>query len=95
MRGTKQVGIQSEMGSFWQPNPTQDQLAPPEVFEIDSRIGAAAPRPPAASKEDSCPQAILKFHRLSSLDYRALHGPSVDIWSLISQQLKFARHFFY
>ena len=26
---------------------------------------------PAASKEDSCPQAILKSHPCSSLDYRA------------------------
>ena len=73
MRGTKQVGIWSEMGSFWQPHPTQDQPAPPEGFEIDSRIGAAAPRAPAASKENSCPQAILKLHRPSSFDYRVRH----------------------
>ena len=78
MRGTKQVGIWSEMGSFWQPHPTQDQPAPPEGFEIDSRIGAAAPRAPAASKEDSRPQAILKFHRPSSLDYRARHRLPVN-----------------
>jgi len=51
MRGTKQVGIWSEMRSFWQPHPTQDQPAPPEGFEIDSRIGAAAPRAPTVSKE--------------------------------------------
>ena len=51
MRGTKQVGIWSEMGSFWQPNPTQDQPAPPEGFEIDSRIGAVAPSAPTVSKE--------------------------------------------
>ena len=74
MRGTKQVGIWSEMRSFWQPHPNQDQPAPPEGFEIDSRIGAAAPRAPAASKEISCPQAILKLHSPSSLDYRARHG---------------------
>ena len=73
MRGTKQVGIGSEMGSFWQPYPTQDQSAPPEEFEIDSRMGVAAPRAPAASKEVFHPQAILKFHRPSSLDYRARH----------------------
>ena len=73
MRGTKQVGIWSEMRSFWQPHPTQDQPAPPEGFEIDSRIGAAAPRAPTVSKVDSRPQAILKFHRLSSLDYRVRH----------------------
>ena len=61
------------MGTLWQPHPTQDQPAPPGGFEIDSRIGAAAPRAPAASIEDSRPQAILKFHRLSSLDYRVRH----------------------
>ena len=43
---------------------TKDQPAPPRGFGIDSRIGAAAPRAPAA---------ILKFHRLSSLDYRVRH----------------------
>ena len=61
------------MGTLWQPHPTQDQPAPPGGFGIDSRIGAAAPRAPAASMEDSRPQAILKFHRLSSLDYRVRH----------------------
>jgi len=81
MRGTKQVGIWSEMRSFWQPHPTQDQPAPPEGFEIDSRIGAAAPRAPTVSKEDSRPQAILKFRPPSSLDYKARHGPQT--WKLI------------
>ena len=69
MRGTKQVGIWSEMRSFWQPHPTQDQPAPPGGFEIDPRIGATATRAPAASKEDFRSQAILKFHRRSSLDF--------------------------
>ena len=41
---------------------------------IDPRLGAAALRAPAASKEDSRAQAILKFHLPSSLDYRARHG---------------------
>ena len=74
MRGTKQVRIWSEMGSSWQPHPTQDQPATPGGIEIGSRIGAAAQRALAASKEDSRPQAILKFHCPSSLDYRARHG---------------------
>ena len=73
MHGTQQVGIWSEMGSFWQPHPNQDQPAPPGGFEIDFRIGATAPRAPAASMVDSRPQAILKFQRLSSLDYRVRH----------------------
>ena len=46
---------------------------------IDPRLGAAALKAPAASREDSRPQAILILHRPSSLDYRALHGPSVNI----------------
>ena len=78
MRGTKQVGIWSEMGSFWQPHPTQDQPAPPGGFEIDSRIGAAAPRAPAASKENSHSQAILKLHQPSSLDH--LHLNQIEIF---------------
>ena len=53
------------MGSLWQPHPTQDQSKPPGGFEIDHRIGSAATRAPAASKVDSCPQAILKFHHPS------------------------------
>ena len=74
MHGTQQVGIWSEMGSFWQPHPNQDQPAPPGGFDIDPRIDAAAQRAPAASKEDFHIQAILKFHPPSSLDYRAHHG---------------------
>ena len=41
---------------------------------INPRLGAAALRAPAASKEDSRPQAILKFDHPSTLDYRACHG---------------------
>ena len=52
------------------PGPT----SPPGGFGIDPRLGAAAIRAPAASKEDYHPQAILKLHRPSSLDYRACHG---------------------
>ena len=52
----------------------QDQTAPTGGFGIDPSLGAAALRDPAASKGDSCPQAILRFHRPSSLDYSARHG---------------------
>ena len=53
----------------------------------DPRLGAAALRAPAASKEDSRLQAILKFHRFSSLDYKARHGPQtlrefIDFYSI-------------
>ena len=36
---------------------------------IDPRLGAAALRAPAASRENSRPQAILKFHRPSAQKY--------------------------
>ena len=39
---------------------------------IDPRLGVAVLRAPAASREDSCSQAILKFHHPSSLDYSPL-----------------------
>ena len=101
MRGTKQVGIWSEMRSFWQPHPTQDQPAPPEGFEIDYRIGAAAPRAPAASKENSRPQAILKSRPPNNLDYKARHGPQTwflgiawvlfhPVWHTCSHFLQFS-----
>ena len=53
---------------------------PPGGFGIDPRLGAAALRAPAASKEDYCPQAILKLQCLSSLDYRVRHELSVKIF---------------
>ena len=49
----------------------------PGRFRIDSRISAAALRAPAASKEDSCPQAILKFQPLNSFDYRVRYEPQL------------------
>ena len=71
MRRTKQVGIWSEMGSFWQPHPTKNQPEPPE---IDSRIGAAATRAPAASKESFRPQAILDktYEVITNYSWRGL-----------------------
>ena len=57
-------GTQQNWNSVWQEGPYDNRT-----------IGAAALRAPAASKEDSRPQAILKFHRPSSLDYKARHGP--------------------
>ena len=47
----------------------------PKGFGIDPRLGAAALRAPAASRKDYRPQAILRLHRPSSLDYRAHQGP--------------------
>ena len=54
--------------------PPQDQPASLGGFGIDHRLGADALRAQAVSREDSCLQAILKFHRPGSLDYRARHG---------------------
>ena len=53
-------------------------ICTPGGFRIDPRLGAAALRAPAASREDSRPQAILKLHRPSSLDYKARHGPPMS-----------------
>ena len=46
---------------------------------INARLGAATLRAPAASREDSRPQAILKLHRSGSLDYKARHGLQVNL----------------
>ena len=67
-------------GSLWQPHYPQDEPATPGGFGIDPRLDAAALRAPAASREDSRPQAILKLQRPSSFDYRARHGPPVNNW---------------
>ena len=50
------------------PNPGPTHI--PRGFEINPRKGAAATRASAVSREDSLSQAILKFQRPSSLDYR-------------------------
>ena len=44
---------------------------------IDPRLGATTLRAPAASREDSRPQAILKFQPRNSFDYRVRHEPQV------------------
>ena len=51
-----------------QPHRQQDQPAPPGFFLIDPRLGAAALRAPAASKENTNPQAILKFEPRNSYE---------------------------
>ena len=48
------------------PGPTRT----PEGFRIDPRLGAAAVRAPAVSRENSRPQAILKLQLRNSFDYR-------------------------
>ena len=58
------------------PGPTR----PPGGFGINPRLGAVALKAPAASKEDSRPQAILKFYRPSSLDYRSHDGQKIFLF---------------
>ena len=53
--------------------PPQDQPAP----RIDSKLGATALRAPAASREDSRPQAILKLQPRNSFDYRVHYEPQL------------------
>ena len=67
------------MGTLWQPHPTQDQPTSPGGFGIDSRICAAATKAPAASREDYCPQAILKFKPRNSFDYRVRYEPQLSL----------------
>ena len=65
-------------GFLWQSHRPKDQ--PTSQEGIDPRLGEAALRAPAASREDSFPQAILKFHHPSSLDYRACQGLLVNFF---------------
>ena len=45
---------------------------------INPRLGAAALRAPAASREDSRPQAILKLQPRNSFDYRVCNEPQLN-----------------
>ena len=49
----------------------------PRGVVIDPRLGAAALRAQAASKEDSHPQAILKFQPCNSFYYRVRYEPQL------------------
>ena len=44
---------------------------------INPRLGAAALRAPAASREDSRPHAILKLQPRNSFDYRVCYEPQL------------------
>ena len=49
----------------------------------------------AASKVDSCPQAILKFHFPSSLDYRGYHGlPVLNFVIVFERKAKYGDFIF-
>ena len=50
----------------------------PRGFGIDYGLGLSATMIPAVSKEDSCPQAILKFYPHNSIYYRIHYGPQLE-----------------
>ena len=55
---------------------------------IDPRLGAAALRAPAASREDSRPQAILKLQPRNSFDYRVRYEPQLIMHYLFSRKVR-------
>ena len=54
---------------------------------IDPRLGAAALRAPAASREDSRPQAILKLRPRNSFDYRVRYEPQPTVITIYLSQI--------
>ena len=63
----------------------------PGWCRIDPGLGAAATRVPAASREDSRPQAIFKFQPRNSFDYRFRYEPQLNCSSV--NHLKFSKPF--
>ena len=53
---------------------------------IDHRLGAAALRAPAASREDSRPQAILKLQPRNSFNYRVRYEPQLNCTYIFDPQ---------
>ena len=54
---------------------------------IDPRLGAAALRAPAASREDSRPQAILKLQHRNSIDYRVYYEPQLRAFAVFHYEM--------
>ena len=71
------IGIWSVNWDLMTTTPNPRPTCAPMGFGIDSRIGAAAPRAPATSREDSCTQAILKFQSRNCFDYRVYYKPKL------------------
>ena len=61
IRRTKQVGLWSDRSPYDIYIP-QDQPAPKEGIGIDPGLTVVTTMVPAASREDFCPQTILKFN---------------------------------
>ena len=56
-------------------NAARTNLHPLRGFWIDPRLEAVATRAPSASREDSCPQAILKLHPSNTFDHMISYEP--------------------
>ena len=56
------------------------------LSRINPRLGAAALRATAASREDSHPQAILKLQPRNSFDYRVLYEPQLNVSILVGDK---------
>ena len=87
MYGTQQNWNLVWNGDLMTTTPNPEPTCIPRGFGIDSRIGVAAPRAPAASREDSRPQAILKSQPHNSFDYRVryesqLRFLTIWIWNM-------------
>ena len=64
----------------------QGHASPHKGSDIDQGISADTTGAPAILLEDSRPQAILKFHRPRSLDYRVRHELPVDLLECINRK---------
>ena len=69
----------TSVASYWHLHLPQGQASAYKGSSIDHGLSADAIEASAVLQEDSRPQAILKFHRPRSLDYRARHGLPVRV----------------
>ena len=84
MCGTlSKIGIQSDSGPYVTTIPPLDQpiplkgTSPQGGFRIDPGLYELPTRVPAAFREDSCPQAILKFQPYNTFDYWVRYKPQL------------------
>ena len=66
------------VASNWHLHLPQGQASAYKGSSIDHGLSTDAIETSAVLQEGSRPQAILKFHRPSSFDYRAHHGLSIS-----------------
>ena len=63
----------------WSDRSPNTNLTAPGVTQWGFGLGMAVTRVPAASMEDSCPLAILKFKPRNSFDYRVHYEPQLRL----------------